>query len=322
MRRWGWLLTLMLPLCLNCEDEQHCETLCDELNACGFLPSPMGVDLDNCVARCESSDDIPKRLESCIKEQPPHWQDLSGEKTGDPVHDRAMDLFGCPTYAECLSHITRDSNLQGHGRVMMVPTETAWSGVEQKRDLGCQAQVKLRDAEEICSGWGVARATALLDDGQTGVRGSFSTCATALVHQAVFDHILVTRLRAALVLEGKIEATGEGGAPPQAAGASGAGQGDGGSDGNEPSEPCFVFPAPLQVNDAGPGCVGIVLPFDRDIKKANVCERGVQCTDNLDNDADGWSDCDDPKCEEYCKQFMSVAPAADAGGAGPNTSQP
>jgi hypothetical protein len=175
----------------------------------------------------------------------------------------------------------------------------------------------------------VARATALLDDGQSRVRGSFSTCATALTHQAIFDHVQVGRLRAALVLEGKIEVTGDGGvgqggSSHQPAAATGdAGEGGLPNALSEPeAEPCFVFPAPMQVNDAGAECVGIVLPFDRDLTKANICERGAACTDNLDNDEDGWADCDDPKCEIYCAQFMSAAPGADAGGAGPTQASP
>lgn len=315
---FAWIL---FPSCGDNDD--RCGRLCAKLNACGFLPSALGADSDNCESRCVSSqEDLPNELDACIDGQDPDWPELAGGASSDSTGQPR----GCASIARCLDRA--GSGLKGFGRVMLVPSNGGMPAEGARSEHDCSGLIDIKTAAAICEGWGVSHVTAILDDGSKRPRSSEGSCVAMLTHQPTWDRVAVGILRAELVIEGRVEADGAGGAPasdnPTSGGESGAGTlGNGGAPGSagagdthraEPA-PCWVFPAPLQVNHAGPECVGIVLPFSNDKASAIACERGAVCTDNVDNDGDGWTDCEDPKCQTECRTFMSVTPNAHGGAA-------
>jgi len=100
--RWavfiGGLATLLAAACSSGNDGGECDRFCVMAATCGMLPSPLGLDRSDCVARCKLSDtDSFQNLTGCFRHAAP-----SGASPEDLWCGSADFAPDCEVFDACL----------------------------------------------------------------------------------------------------------------------------------------------------------------------------------------------------------------------------
>lgn len=295
------------PGCSTQADADACARSCRSLLTCSMLPSSLGSDADNCAARCRNSTAAGEIIRCA-------------ERVDIDSNDWCSAPSHCNDLAQCLLEIDSGAALTGETAVRLIPVEGAAQACGDVVACdGCAAgasdaaggssSATLCDpvaAQAYCEtdGQRVSTVTAFIQ-----TNGEYfeqeQECAAALTRGIEFDTVPVGTIKAGLVFRGADRPdqststlAGTGGTNGAAGGNGGAGSSD-----QDGGPKCLVVTTERLSLRAGT-CIGVqvALPFDAGSSALIAsCEQGLQqCGDTLDNDRDGRTDCDDPKCEDVC----------------------
>ncbi|MCA9619279.1 MAG: hypothetical protein KC731_09655 [Myxococcales bacterium] len=289
---WALGAAAMPTACKDSEPDcsTHCGCVCQALDTCNLLPSPLGVDGRSCQERCEDSGEEARDLITTLGGQ-------AVAKGSWCAEDR------CVALANDLAVVLGDVAFLGEGDIRITLEGLASSSRPQKSvAASCNAIVRTTTHGLECREKGVADPYAFCDElGATEVTffavSSVETPTTRPVYAeetmscvaAATQGVVLERFPPGWALVGaKVRGANR---PPSA---------------ERPVPYCRVFYADYLALLEAAECrqappLQIVRISDDPVEIGGVpCEEAELCDDGLDNDENGLSDCRDPACEMPC----------------------
>jgi hypothetical protein len=288
---------------------ETCTAYCNVLSSCDMLPSFLGTDAerdsdDDCVYRCTISSTVREQVGACLISS--ESLDLDPDVT-DIQHWCAHGK--CARLAECLSS-TIDPDLLGSGTVSSelcritdpvsriavtedFVLEQCFDGCEQ--DGTCSCADTLLDEEvvkSICGQWEILVSTGATDDASDLVA---ETIAIGKVTLALRNHSRTLELASGHCPDVLARAH-ETEVPPGLYRTFVVVYGESGG--------CFEIPGEQFLVTSGAEVSATwLLPDSLTDVVVTECESSkVQCSDGIDNNRDGSSDCNDLSCAAYCTE--------------------
>ena len=291
---WGgcWL-TFCLAFSLvasSCGDEDDCDDTCDQLDACGLLPSTLGTDAPGCKDRCSRSTDAnQKRVAECTADgDRASWCELS-DGNGEPR---------CVTTARCLVGAFGSKAVLGTGEVRFDATalcSDTWSdALSPVQGLSCDETERCTTgtvSDALCGSLGVTEIEFLVTNVLGETHSTTRPCSSALTTGATIAEVASGAAVARVRIRGSASPGGEGG---------GLGQ---------PRPFCRVF-YPASYVIVKPNARVAVSPIALGSRLTSgaldggfPCEEGPElCTDGIDNDNNGRQDGDELPCQSYAAE--------------------
>lgn len=297
-----WVVALVLNA-TACQPDPSaaCEKLCERLNYCELLPSPLGAGTTkdewtaNCEARCVETEDeqIVRDVNECLRgvvdsdAPPPENKEILWCDSGTRSPPQ------CGMAAECLVQRFNDSTILGEGKVELLAVEADEDNSVEggaPRHLQCHAAVEDQhtravSAAGLCGQLGATGITAFANQYGEYHELGHDSCELGLNAHKSF------RLAAGLATVGLKVEVGERLGQDAA---------------------CLVFYAKrFRVEANRTTQVPVEIPEAREIwsdlrqpENVYVCEHDAAlCNDGRDNDGDGAIDCADAECAslEVCE---------------------
>jgi hypothetical protein len=258
---------LELVACSNDDEERRaesCNEMCGKLGRCRMLPSPLGIDEDNCTDRCKETGGLSDALIACSEkiEIPNGWCPADTE---------------CGSLVSCLQKAAPDAGLVARGSLRVVPVENDAGKAGVCTVTSCSPDLKTIRAEELCASWKSSVGTLFVAD-EASWLAETTTCVEALTAPPIFVGIDVRPLRAGLIVR-SVSSDADAAVSETA---------------------CLVFHSEITIGRAGDVCTGMRVSIDLEAKNAIACESGSLCADGEDNDLNGRVDCNDPECADEC----------------------
>jgi hypothetical protein len=296
----------------GCGEPASCATACDNLSACGLLPSALAIDRENCMARCANTDDeLRRKIVGCAQQR------------GSSASWCDTDLFGgalsCADVAECLDPLGPAVLGEGEARFAIEdnPMEAC------REPAGCDPPAASRAPSDICRELRATSVEAFVERPRDR-RAVVGSCESIFAGAAIAQ-VPSGRWSTGIQIRGTFpnpETSAEAGIDPADAG----GADDAGADAGPRSIAtvtpyCFVVYGPVGVVGAD-RCNRIAIPaperglFDGGTAlRAFPCEAEREaCRDGIDNDEDGQADCLDTQCRSFCgPSDRPTSSPADAG---------
>jgi hypothetical protein len=316
--------------CSGCSDDPDCVTACEKLSCCGLLESPLGVGTDlacpdeltartaaeqDCVDRCTHSEDsVRKPVLDCATTQIPRPPTCALHNEA-PCH-RYVTSAGawnsggaCDALATCLaSNPLVGPDAIGQAEIDVTVTASGDAGAGVCGDLGIET-LEIGVLQE--------HGRFTWADGCPNLVDEPTACASGV---APCEGLTPGPAQVFLIVRGVVrtpacgtdtQTCGTGGASGGAGGAGGSSGGTGASAGtggtggataaSPPARFCRVLHEASQVLSAGVPARQTITLDQAALDEGLPCEDTLDtCTNGQDDDADGLTDCQDPKCAALC----------------------
>jgi hypothetical protein len=326
------VVAVITALLIACEPRKDCVDICTNLERCGLLPSPLGVAAeggivagtarDDCIGRCDRTAlragiGLPLCLgvsEVLLGSGQLDW--CSHQPDGGHTHfswevpkgatgaGRAAPPSTCEQLASCLDS---QFGVFARGRARLVVVPAVGASIRPAEALSCN-----RAPPTSLSPPDLFRA-GLSDDQARSVCRALGATSGTVFHEVAGEHHEIERHSCAFVLEHAADPVD---VPP---GPAKAGIKLFAAFSPADDEACWVFHSERTIVAAGVGYASLLVPVPEDgvtsAAKVLPCEAGrAACSDNVDNDFDGFTDCADAECLALARAQPDTVRCSGAGG--------